>query len=71
MIATRLKSRDPRTRFQASAFSPRPSGASRSWASTTLADSAYLTRWVAHQATTYTNLLDAIAAAPAPHEKRG
>ena len=73
MILLTLKPRAPRSRFHISAVAPRPTRSSPSErpAPDPAADPTYLRRWVAHQATTYNDLLKTIAAAPAPHGKRG
>ena len=77
MIMMTLKSRSPRPRFQVPAEGPRPirpllagTPADRDTAAAAPADSTYLRRWIAHQAVTYTRLLETIAAAPDPHRKR-
>ena len=55
-----------------SAVAPRPTRSPRSErpASAPSADPTYLRRWVAHQATTYNDLLKTIAAAPPQPGKR-
>lgn len=77
MIMLTLKPRAPRSlarsRFHISAVSPRPTRSSTSQspisAPAPAADPTYLRRWVAHQATTYNDLLKTIAAAPPRHGK--
>ena len=78
MIAFSMKSHTPRPRFRTSAARPRPQPIRQSGLrapatpsdTAAPADATYLRRWIAHQATTYNNLLETIAAAPAPHGKR-
>lgn len=76
MIMLTLKPRASRfrtrSRFHVSAIAARPTRSSPSKSPTSTpspasaaADATYLRRWVAHQATTYNDLLKTIAAAPA------
>ena len=75
MIVPTLKPHAIRSfvRFQTSAVAPRPtwSLSSKKPVSAPSADPTYLRRWVAHQATTYNELLKTIAAAPPAPGKRG
>ncbi len=64
-----MKSRSSRPGDPA-AGRPRPVRPRRPCRPTRVRDSAYLRRWVAHQAATYADLLESIAAAPSPHGMR-